>query len=81
MDQVNMKYGAHLERQLSKLKLISRLLSHEVHSQGGAKTITLSREEVAEIKTTIDLFIEEVSSRPTSATVRSAEAVVATRNN
>ena len=55
------KTSAGLARQLSNLKLVSRLLGHELHSQGSAKTITLSREEVLEIQTTLDLFIEEVA--------------------
>lgn len=76
------KYGAHLERQLSNLKLVSRLLTHELHSQGGAKTITLSREEVNEIRTTIDLFIEEVGRRAgSSGLTRPAETVAASRTN
>lgn len=50
-----------LARHLSNLKLISRLLGHELHTQGGSKTITLSRDEVQEIQTTLDLYIEEVS--------------------
>jgi len=77
------KYGAHLERQLSNLKLVSRLLTHELHSQGGAKTITLSREEVNEIRTTIDLFIEEVGRRHggAGAATRPAEPVVASRTS
>ena len=43
------------------LKLISRLLGHELHSQGNAKAISLSRESVIEVQTTLDLFIEEAS--------------------
>ena len=50
-----------LQRQLSNLKLVSRLLGHELHTQSSAKSITLSRDEVMEIQTTLDLFIEEVS--------------------
>lgn len=68
----NTKYGGRLERQLANLKLISRLLTHELHSQGGAKTITLSRDEVNEIKTTIELFVEEVGRRPGSGSTRPA---------
>ena len=64
----NKKYGAHLERQLANLKLISRLLAHELHSQGGAKSITLSREEVTEVKPTLDLFIEEIGRRQAGGT-------------
>ena len=51
------------QRHLSSLKLVSRLLGHELHAQGASKTITLSREEVVEIQSTLDLFIEEMSRR------------------
>lgn len=72
-------------RQLSSLKILSRLLGHELHAQSGSKTIQLSREEVIEIQTTVDLFIEEIGRRqgttgglPTSepqlVTARSLEA-------
>lgn len=59
----NSSAGGGLQRQLANLKLLSRLIGHELHSQSGAKAITLSRDEVEEIQTTIDLFIEEVSGR------------------
>jgi hypothetical protein len=48
-----------LERSLAHLKILSRLLGHELHAQN-APRLTFSREEVAEIQTSIDLFIEEV---------------------
>jgi hypothetical protein len=50
-----------MQRQLANLKLISRLLGHELHSQSSAKVINFSRESVSEIQTTLDLFIEEAS--------------------
>jgi hypothetical protein len=59
----NARNASPIARQLASLKLLSRLLGHELHSQGSSKTITLSREEVAEMQTTIDLFIEEVARR------------------
>ncbi len=46
------------ERQLSHLKILSRLLAHELHAQNSPR-LTLSRDEVLEIQTSIDLFIEE----------------------
>jgi hypothetical protein len=46
-------------RQLVHLKLVSRLLGHELHAQNGPR-MAFSREEVVEIQTAIDLFIEEV---------------------
>lgn len=52
-----------LQRHLSNLKLVSRLLGHELHTQSSTKSITLSRDEVLEIQTTLDLFIEEATRR------------------
>lgn len=49
---------SRLERTLSHLKIISRLLGHELHAQN-APRLTLSREEVIEVQTSIDLFIED----------------------
>ncbi len=57
------KYGSHIQRQLAALKVISRLLGHELHSQTGTKAITLSREEVVEIQTTLDMFIEVINAK------------------
>jgi hypothetical protein len=50
-------------RQLASLKIVSRLLGHELHAQATSKTIQLSRDEVVEVQTTLDLFIEEISRR------------------
>jgi len=47
-----------LERTLSHLKIVSRLLGHELHAQN-APRLTFSREEIIELQTSIDLFIEE----------------------
>ena len=56
------KHGTHLERHLAQLKLVSRLLGHELHSQGGAKAVALSREQVVEMQVALDLFIDGTSS-------------------
>ena len=55
-----------LERTLAHLKILSRLLGHELHAQN-APRLTFSRDEVLEIQTSIDLFIEDAmkSSRGT----------------
>lgn len=50
-------------RQLASLKLLSRLLGHELHAQGTSRTVTLSRDEVIEIQTAVELFIEETTRR------------------
>lgn len=65
-------YAGHVERQLATLKIISRLLAHEVGTQSGPR-LTLSREEVAEIQTGIDLFIESILRQGSSAPVTSID--------
>jgi len=47
-----------LERTLAHLKIVSRLLGHELHAQN-APRLTFSREEIGEIQASIDLFIED----------------------
>lgn len=55
------KSTSQLARHLAHLKVVSRLLGHELHAQGSSKTITFSRDQVIEIQTTIDLYIEEAA--------------------
>jgi len=57
------KQGNQLSRHLAHIKVVSRLLGHELHSQGAGKTIALSRDQMVEIQTSLDLFIEEASRR------------------
>ncbi len=47
-----------LERTLAHLKIVSRLLAHELHAQN-APRLTFSREEIGEIQASLDLFIED----------------------
>ena len=78
------KFTSQVARQLSNLKLVSRLLAHEVHAQASSKSITLSKEEVLEIQTTIDLFIEEITRKQGGLAGGSASnepALIASRNN
>jgi hypothetical protein len=77
------KSTQQLARALSNLKIVSRLLQHEVHAQATSKSITLSKDEVLELQTCIDLYIEDVSRR-LSAHTPSAPTdmpLVTARNN
>ncbi len=66
---------SRIERQLAHLKIISRLLGHELHTQQSPR-LTLSREALLEIQTSIDLYIEEViRARGTSSGVGSGTEV------
>lgn len=70
-------------RQLASLKIVSRLLGHELHAQATSKTIQLSRDEVIEVQTTLDLFIEEISKRHGGAPTQPATlepALIPARN-
>jgi hypothetical protein len=73
------KAQAQTQRSLASLKIVSRLLSHELHAQSSQKTLTLSRDEIIEIQTVIDVFIDEASKRQgvTSTTPAEVPLVVA----
>ncbi len=58
----NTSTGSAIERQIAHLKILSRLLSHELRAQSGPR-LTLSREEMLEIQTSLDLFIEDILRR------------------
>ena len=73
MDSTSPKTQAQLQRSLASVKIVSRLLSHELHAQTGSKTVTLSRDEVIEIQTVIDVFIEEVTRRQNLTSTATAE--------
>ena len=73
--------SAALQRHLATLKLVSRLLGHELHAQSGAKAIALSREEVVEIQTTIDLYIEGATRKGATAAAPETTLVAAGSRN
>lgn len=77
------KFATQMGRQLATLKIVSRLLSHEMHVQQGSKQVTLSRDEVGEIQTCLDLFIEEVQRKQGQVTGAPGveTPLVAARNN
>ena len=68
----------HLVRQLASLKVVSRLLAHELHAQGSAKTVSISRDQLQEIQTTLDLFIEEAGRRLSASASTSTAASLPT---
>ncbi|MBL8860348.1 MAG: hypothetical protein JNL28_17695 [Planctomycetes bacterium] len=69
-------------RQLTSLKILSRLLGHELHAQAGVKTVQLSREEVLEIQTTLDIYIEEIVRRSsTHGSVAASEPQMVSARN
>ncbi len=51
---------SRIERQLAPLKIISRLLGHELRASQATR-LTLTREEVLEIQTSLDMYIETIS--------------------
>ena len=69
--------GATTARHIANLKILSRLLAHELRAQSGPR-LNLSREEVTEIQTSLDLYIEESVRRRGSGATRSAEVEVQT---
>ena len=81
MENVSTRPQNPILRQLANLKILSRLLAHEVHSQSTSKTLTLSRDEVAEMQTALELYIEDITRRysqaPSAGGVAPVEAPLA----
>jgi hypothetical protein len=69
--------GSPIERHIANLKILSRLLSHEMRAQSGPR-LNLSREEVGEMQICLDLFIEETMRRRGSTSSARAEVEVQT---
>jgi len=57
METAQESTASRSERELANLKILSRLLGHELHSQNGPR-ISMSRAEVTELQIAIDLYIE-----------------------
>jgi hypothetical protein len=77
------KQATQLQRQIATLKIVSRLLAHELHAQQNSKMVTLSRDEIVELHTCIDLYIEEATRQRSNSPAQTADAavVVGSRNN
>ena len=50
---------SRIERQLAPLKIISRLLGHELRTSQGAR-LTMTRDSLMEIQTSLDMYIESM---------------------
>ena len=60
MDKATEGIGKFVHRRMSQLKILSRLLEHELDAAKGAKDITLERGLVEETLDSLELFIEDV---------------------
>ena len=60
MDKAIDGVGKFVHRRMSQLKILSRLLEHELDAAKGAKDISLERGLLEDALDTIDIFIEDV---------------------
>ena len=60
MDKSTDGVGKYVHRRMSQLKILSRLLEHELDAAKGAKDISLERGLVEDTLDTLDIFIEDV---------------------
>ena len=52
--------GKYVHRRISQLKILTRLLEHELDSAKGAKDISLERGLLEDTLETLEIFIEDV---------------------
>ncbi len=62
--------GKFVHRRMSQLKILSRLLEHELDSSKGAKDISLERGLVEDTLETLEIFIEDVEGANGGARLR-----------
>ena len=72
MDKPDGSVGKFVNRRLSQLKILARLLEHELDAAKGAKDVSMERGLVENTLDTLEIFIEDVegvgvSSRPRQA--------------
>ena len=67
--------GKFVGRHLSQLKILTRLLDHELDAAKGAREITLDRDLIENVIDTLEIFIEDVAGGDSSA--RAAKPAVA----
>ena len=62
---------SRIERQLAPLKIISRLLGHELRASQATR-LTLTREVLLEIQTSLNMYVENISRARSSSSSPSA---------
>ena len=73
--------GKFVHRRMSQLKILSRLLEHELDSAKGAKDISLERGLVEETLDSLEMFIEDVDGASGGARSRQAPEKAVSRLN
>ena len=85
-ERVREELEAVLHREQRYRARLVGAIARALHAQGATKTVSLSRDEVIEIQTTVDLFIEEISRRQsqgqgmTTPAVQQEPQLVVSRN-
>jgi len=56
--------AGNVERRLAQLKVLARVMAHEIELAAGEKTVSLEDDLARSILTTLELFIEDVEGTP-----------------
>lgn len=81
--QTDASLGKFVNRHASQLKVLSRLLEHELDTAKGGNEIALDRELVESMLDTLEIFVEDVcgDSGTRAAATKPAEKPAVTRLN
>jgi hypothetical protein len=75
--------GKYVGRHLSQLKILSRLLEHELDSAKGAREVTIDRHLIENVLDTLEIFVDDcetVSGTPRDRSKVENKPVVARLN-
>lgn len=85
MDKTDTGTNKFVHRHLSQLKVLSRLLEHELDSSKGSPEVTLDRELFENLLDTVEIFVEDVErengGRSATPAAKAVEKPAVTRLN
>jgi hypothetical protein len=59
MEKTETNFGVFVQRHLSQMKVLARLVEHELGAAKGAKDVTIERDLVENILDALEIFIED----------------------
>jgi hypothetical protein len=73
MDSKEINVGKFVGRHLSQLKILSRLLEHELEAAKGAREVTIDRHMLENVLDTLEIFTDDCENVSGSARERKVE--------
>jgi len=71
MESKEVNVGKFVSRHLSQLKILARMLEHELEGAKGGREVTIDREVVESVLDTLEIFVDDCENAAGTARERS----------